>query len=63
MGTIKIGDVVCLKSGGPQMTVGNIEQIFDDATGKTVTIVTCDWIDSTLVPHKADYNINQLEVK
>lgn len=37
----KVGDVVCLKSGGPSMTVEEIGEYF----GTSGTHVKCTWFD------------------
>lgn len=63
MSTFKVGDVVCLKSGGPQMTVGNVEPIFDKETKSVITIVTCDWFDAEMVLNHRDFDAEQLVVK
>jgi uncharacterized protein YodC (DUF2158 family) len=43
---IRVGDVVQLKSGGPPMTVGEIQMEF----------VRCQWFDSTGVHHLMNFN-------
>ena len=40
MDTLKTGDVVCLKSGGPSMTIGRLGKR-DDGT----EVAYCSWID------------------
>jgi uncharacterized protein YodC (DUF2158 family) len=47
------GDVVCLKSGGPDMTIEAVQQIGDTAS------VTCVWfVDKTL--YRTDLPISAL---
>ena len=41
--SLKVGQVVQLKSGGPNMTVSGEEHIFGDGTGK----VRCQWFEGT----------------
>jgi uncharacterized protein YodC (DUF2158 family) len=43
MHSFQAGEVVCLKSGGPDMTIESVE------TNQDVTIVTCVWfVEKTL---------------
>jgi uncharacterized protein YodC (DUF2158 family) len=43
MHSFQAGEVVCLKSGGPDMTIESVQ------TGSDVTNVTCVWfVDKTL---------------
>jgi uncharacterized protein YodC (DUF2158 family) len=47
------GEVVCLKSGGPDMTIETVQQISDVAT------VTCVWfVDKTL--YRTDLPVSAL---
>jgi uncharacterized protein YodC (DUF2158 family) len=60
MSNIKIGDTVCLKSGGLVMTVQDISQ-FDD-TGEIENKATCAWFDGTKSLSK-DFNVKTLKLK
>lgn len=56
--TIKPGDVVCLKSGSPDLTV---EQIFDGSHGLTARVV---WFDGSEVrPMSAFICVECLDLK
>ena len=49
----KDGDVIMLKSGGPPMTISEIDH-------KTNT-ATCEWFDTDNKPHKAVFNVKTLK--
>ena len=52
----EVGDVVCLKSGGPPMTVRSAELERAEAW-----VVLCDWTDANGAPHQAAFRLEQLE--
>ncbi|WP_165390224.1 DUF2158 domain-containing protein [Thalassococcus sp. S3] len=51
IGSISVGDIVSLRSGGPNMTVSSIE---GDA-------ILCDWIDSKGMPRQRSYRLGMLQ--
>lgn len=57
---VKIGDVVKLKSGGPQMTVND----FNDAGGhyEEGEGIQCAWFDGKLEPQRQIFHIDALDV-
>jgi uncharacterized protein YodC (DUF2158 family) len=55
MNTFKSGDVVCLRSGGPDMTVERIE-----ATTSDVTIICVWFVEQTL--YRAGFPISALSM-
>jgi len=40
---VKVGDIVRVKSGSPEMTVGSL--MYDDQLGKYANVVYCDGVD------------------
>lgn len=58
--TVKAGDIVQLKSGGPYMTVGEIKHsyAFDLEYGNDVAV--CFWFDDFLQAHHAEFIPNTL---
>lgn len=50
MEEIKVGDIVMLKSGGPKMTVGNVDQYGYEET----LSANCDWFVMEKAPWKKE---------
>jgi uncharacterized protein YodC (DUF2158 family) len=55
-GPFKVGDIVCLKSGGVGMSVGGAVR-----RGKIVKVAV-DWVDLSGSPQERDYDARQLEL-
>lgn len=54
----KIGDIVQLKSGGPEMTVSSLMKSSFGYNGK----VKCDWFDKDNKTNRAIFHQDQLEI-
>ena len=51
----EVGDIVRLKSGGPEMTVGQVDQF-----AGTELAVECEWLDSSHKPQSRVYPVKTL---
>lgn len=54
-GEIKIGDVIRLKSGGPRMTVSEV----DEDSGGTMS-VWCEWFDEKNVAQRGTFSLTSV---
>ncbi len=60
MRTFVVGDVVRLKSGGPQMVVSEVVSATNPNTKELVEVVSCRWFNSEQVPQLVDCDSREL---
>ncbi|PHQ67626.1 MAG: DUF2158 domain-containing protein [Robiginitomaculum sp.] len=58
MSNFKVGDIVKLKSGGPKMTIDNI----DLGPMEDTETAWVSWFDNTLNPQSGSYPITSLDI-
>ncbi|MET0775261.1 MAG: DUF2158 domain-containing protein [Pseudomonas mandelii] len=58
MSSFAKGDVVVLKSGGPNMTIKHVEEDLGDGIGVQLT---CSWFDKSKVLQHATFGVEMVE--
>ena len=59
MKNFQVGDVVKLNSGGPLMTVSDVESIQTEM-GQSLIVITCQWFDSNNELKQGEFDSDEL---